>query len=108
MIASSNCVVASAEQSFPRTPWTTAARARREVRLGRNGSDMVKLLCSLLSFEAKRRSLPLIIETVFYNIIDRKNGSIMLDFELLRAFVAVADCGGFHRAAERLNLTQST
>jgi hypothetical protein len=23
----------------------------------------------------------------------------MLDFELLRAFVAVADCGGFHRAA---------
>src|SRR6201987_3124716 len=32
----------------------------------------------------------------------------MLDFELLRAFVAVADCGGFHRAAERPNLTQST
>src|SRR6201992_721892 len=32
----------------------------------------------------------------------------MLDFERLRAFVAVADCGGFHRAAERLNLTQST
>jgi DNA-binding transcriptional LysR family regulator len=32
----------------------------------------------------------------------------MLDFELLRAFVAVADCGGFHRAAERLNSTQST
>ena len=32
----------------------------------------------------------------------------MLDFELLRAFVAVADCGGFHRAAERLNLTRST
>jgi hypothetical protein len=27
---------------------------------------------------------------------------------LLRAFVAVAECGGFHRAAERLNLTQST
>jgi DNA-binding transcriptional LysR family regulator len=32
----------------------------------------------------------------------------MLDFELLRAFVVVAECGGFHRAAERLNLTQST
>lgn len=32
----------------------------------------------------------------------------MLDFELLRTFAAVADCGGFHRAAERLNLTQST
>jgi DNA-binding transcriptional LysR family regulator len=32
----------------------------------------------------------------------------MLNFELLRAFVAVADCGGFHRAAERLSLTQST
>ena len=32
----------------------------------------------------------------------------MLHFELLRAFVAVADCGGFHRAAERLNLTQLT
>ena len=32
----------------------------------------------------------------------------MLDLELLRAFVAVADCGGFHRAAERLKLTQST
>src|SRR6202795_3132117 len=32
----------------------------------------------------------------------------MLNFELLRAFVPVAECGGFHRAAERLNLTQST
>src|ERR1700757_188585 len=32
----------------------------------------------------------------------------MLDFALLRAFVAVADCGGFRRAAELLNLTQST
>jgi DNA-binding transcriptional LysR family regulator len=32
----------------------------------------------------------------------------MLDFELLRSFVTVADCGGFHRAAERLNLTQPT
>jgi DNA-binding transcriptional LysR family regulator len=32
----------------------------------------------------------------------------MLDFELLRAFVAVADCRGFRRAAERLNVTQST
>jgi DNA-binding transcriptional LysR family regulator len=32
----------------------------------------------------------------------------MMDFELLRAFVTVADCGGFHRAAERLNSTQST
>ena len=31
-----------------------------------------------------------------------------MEFELLRSFVAVADCGGFHRAAERLNLTQST
>jgi DNA-binding transcriptional LysR family regulator len=30
------------------------------------------------------------------------------DFKLLRAFVDVADCGGFHRAAERPNLTQST
>jgi len=27
---------------------------------------------------------------------------------LLRSFVAVAECGGFHRAAEQLNLTQST
>src|ERR1700740_629289 len=32
----------------------------------------------------------------------------MLELELLRAFVAVADCGGFPRAAEQLNLTQST
>ena len=32
----------------------------------------------------------------------------MMEFELLRSFVAVAECGGFHRAAERLNLTQST
>src|ERR1700682_1689638 len=32
----------------------------------------------------------------------------MMEFELLRSFVAVADCGGFHRAAERLNLTQPT
>jgi DNA-binding transcriptional LysR family regulator len=32
----------------------------------------------------------------------------MADLELLRTFVTVAECGGFHRAAERLNLTQST
>ena len=32
----------------------------------------------------------------------------MMEFELLRSFVAVAECGGFHRAAGRLNLTQST
>ncbi|HYZ24405.1 MAG TPA: LysR substrate-binding domain-containing protein [Rhodopila sp.] len=32
----------------------------------------------------------------------------MLDLDLLRAFVAVAECGGFRRAAERLHLTQST
>ena len=32
----------------------------------------------------------------------------MLDFDLLRAFVAVAECGGFRHAAERLHLTQST
>ena len=31
----------------------------------------------------------------------------MLDFDLLRALVAVAECGGFRRAAERLHLTQS-
>jgi DNA-binding transcriptional LysR family regulator len=27
----------------------------------------------------------------------------MLDFELLRAFVAVADCGGFHRAGDAVD-----
>ena len=32
----------------------------------------------------------------------------MLELELLRTFVAVADCGGFHRAAEQLHLTQWT
>src|SRR4029077_21140134 len=32
----------------------------------------------------------------------------MMEFELLRSFVTVAECGGFRRAAERLNLTQST
>src|ERR1700751_6022217 len=32
----------------------------------------------------------------------------MMEFELLRSFAAVAECGGFHRAAERLNLTPST
>jgi DNA-binding transcriptional LysR family regulator len=32
----------------------------------------------------------------------------MLGFELLSGFVAVADCGGFDRAAKQLNLTQST
>ncbi len=32
----------------------------------------------------------------------------MMELELLRSFVAVADCGGFHRAAAQLNLTQST
>ena len=32
----------------------------------------------------------------------------MLEFGLLRAFIAVAECGGFRRAADRLHLTQST
>jgi DNA-binding transcriptional LysR family regulator len=32
----------------------------------------------------------------------------MMELELLRSFIAVADCGGFHRAAEQLNSTQST
>ena len=32
----------------------------------------------------------------------------MFDPDLLRVFVAVAECGGFSRAAERLNSTQST
>lgn len=32
----------------------------------------------------------------------------MFDPELLRSFAAVAECGGFTRAAERLHLTQST
>ncbi len=32
----------------------------------------------------------------------------MMEFDLLRSFVAVAECGGFHRAADQLNLTQST
>ncbi|MCY1518010.1 HTH-type transcriptional regulator YofA [compost metagenome] len=32
----------------------------------------------------------------------------MLDHSLLRSFLAVADCGNFTRAAERLHLTQST
>jgi DNA-binding transcriptional LysR family regulator len=32
----------------------------------------------------------------------------MLEFDLLRAFIAVAECRGFRRAAERLHLTQST
>ena len=27
-----------------------------------------------------------------------------MEFELLRSFVAVAECGGFHSAAERLHL----
>jgi DNA-binding transcriptional LysR family regulator len=31
-----------------------------------------------------------------------------VEFELLRSLVAVAECRGFHRAAEQLNLTQST
>jgi DNA-binding transcriptional LysR family regulator len=42
-------------------------------------------------------------------MIDRQTRLIaMMEFELLRSFVAVAECGGFHRAAEHLNLTQST
>jgi hypothetical protein len=40
-------------------------------------------------------------------MIDRRIGLIsILEFELLRSFVAVVGCGGFHRAAEQLNLTQ--
>jgi DNA-binding transcriptional LysR family regulator len=39
-------------------------------------------------------------------MFDRAIGSIaMMEFELLRSFVAVAECGGFRRAAELLNLT---
>src|SRR5271156_335872 len=42
-------------------------------------------------------------------MIDRRKGLIaVMEFELLRSFVAVAECAGFHRAAERLNATQST
>src|SRR3979409_1214138 len=41
-------------------------------------------------------------------LLTEHRSSHMLDFDVLRAFVAVADCGGFHRAADRLNLTQST
>src|SRR6516162_1329292 len=42
-------------------------------------------------------------------MIDRQTRLIaMMEFELLPSFVAVAECGGFHRAAEQLNLTQST
>src|SRR5271165_1528649 len=48
-------------------------------------------------------------ETIFGTFSDRELRSIsMLDFDLLCAFVAVAECGGFRRAAERLHLTQST
>jgi DNA-binding transcriptional LysR family regulator len=32
----------------------------------------------------------------------------MMEFELLRSFVSVVECVGFHRAAEHLNVTQST
>jgi DNA-binding transcriptional LysR family regulator len=32
----------------------------------------------------------------------------VLELDLLKTFVAVAECGGFHRAAEQLHLTQST
>ena len=32
----------------------------------------------------------------------------MLDLQLLRAFLAVAECGRFRGASERLNVTQST
>jgi predicted transcriptional regulator len=32
----------------------------------------------------------------------------MLDLQLLRAFLAVAECGSFRGASERLNVTQST
>src|SRR5207253_4811196 len=42
-------------------------------------------------------------------MIDRCTGLIaMMEFELLRSFVAVAECRGFRHAAEQLNLTQST
>jgi DNA-binding transcriptional LysR family regulator len=42
------------------------------------------------------------------SLIARGDQSTMLDLELLRTFVAVADRGGFRRAAEQLYLTQST
>ena len=51
----------------------------------------------------------MITEAILFNMIDRITGSIAHDgIELLRSFAAVAECGGFPRAAERLNLTQST
>lgn len=33
--------------------------------------------------------------------------SAVLDIVALRSFLAIADCGGFHRAAAALHLTQS-
>src|SRR4029077_13292216 len=59
-----------------------------------------------LKTKAGRPSL--IIEAIFYNMIDRKMGSIEYSISSCCVRFAVADCGGFHRAAERLNLTQST
>jgi hypothetical protein len=45
---------------------------------------------------------------IFDAFSDRDIRSIyVLDFDLLRAFAAVAECGGFRRAPERLHLTQS-
>src|SRR6201992_4062441 len=42
-------------------------------------------------------------------MIDRQTRLIaMMEFQFLRSLVAVAECGGFHRAAEQLNLAQST
>lgn len=34
--------------------------------------------------------------------------SFSFDLDLLKTFAAVADCGGFTKAAERVHLTQST
>lgn len=42
------------------------------------------------------------------NIVAMPDAPLPFDLDLLRTFVAVTDCGGFTRAAERLGRTQST
>lgn len=42
-----------------------------------------------------------------FHASDRKTGSIMLDTDQLRSFLAIVDTGSFTRAADRVNKTQS-
>jgi len=87
-------------------------KARRCAPL--NLLEIAYLICTAGMKRAKRKALT-IVEMNCYRrtyaerqYMNMKAQDAMFEPDLLRTFVMVAECGGFSRAAERLNSTQST